>query len=99
MKVLSEIKVKKLVSGMGDYAKGTACIISAANAVWRFKHGMPIGQATDTIECVCSVIRAFCIRINDANFWVSDAQRTEVLSEYIEKILDTKASIGGTPHF
>ena len=83
----------KLIAGVGKYADGTACIMSAAVALYRFKKGEPLGEATDQLDCACRVIREFCIKINDAGFWISDEQRTEVLSPYIERLLDTAGSL------
>ena len=92
MTILQQLHLSRLVRGVGDYAEGTACLVSAAVALWRFRHGAPLGVATSELDCICPVIRSFCITINDAPFWENDQQRTKVLGEYVHQILNTKAS-------
>ena len=79
-----------LIGGVGDYDEKRACIMSACVAKWRLEHGEPLGDATDDLECVCPVVRRFAIRVNDAKWWKDDAERTEVLMPFVDKILNTK---------
>ena len=55
----------KFVTGAGNPAQGTACAMSAAVALWRVEHGEDIGDATDSLYCVCLVIRKLVVRRND----------------------------------
>ena len=79
----------KLVQGVGNYSEGTACIMSAAVAYKRILDGVDIGEATDELDCVCPVIRAFLIRINDNAIWSDDLHRTNVLLPLIPRIVGT----------
>ena len=80
----------KLVQGVGNYSEGTACIMSAAVAYKRILAGVDIGEATDELHCVCPVIRAFLIRINDSAVWSNDLHRTNVLLPLIPRIVGTR---------
>ena len=79
----------KLVKGVGKYSEGTACIMSAAVAYKRVLDGVDIGKATDKLDCVCPVIRAFLIRVNDSAIWSDDLHRTNVLLPLIPRIVGT----------
>src|SRR5215510_6261439 len=79
-----------LISGVGNYQKGTACIVSAAVAQWRLEHGKPLGEATDEMDCIDPAIRRLAIRINDASWWKDDAERTAVLSPFIPLLAGTR---------
>jgi len=79
-----------LVSGIGNYAKGTACIMSAAVAYDRMNRGEPIGTATDELECVCPTIRNWMIQANIVRWWRSNKERTAILTPYVPKIIGTK---------
>ena len=79
----------KLVKGVGKYSEGTSCIMSAAVAYKRVLDGMDIGEATDKLDCVCPVIRAFLIRVNDSAIWSDDLHRTNVLLPLIPRIVGT----------
>ena len=84
-----DINELTFVSGIGDYSENKACIMSAAVAKWRMDHGEDLGNATDELSCVCPVIRAFAIRVNDAKWWKDDAERTVVLRPFVDKIIGT----------
>jgi hypothetical protein len=79
-----------LVSGVGNYSEHKACVMSAAVACYRMSRGEPIGKATDDMECCCSVLRAFLIRLNDSNLWRGDSHRTEVLMPFVSRLAGTK---------
>lgn len=87
-----EIEKFTFVKGEGNFSEKTACIISACVAKWRMEHGEPLGTATDEIKCVCPVIRRYAIRINDSALFATDAERTEMLMPFVDKLLDTKGS-------
>lgn len=80
----------KLIRGMGDYAFGRVCVMAAAVAKYRLDNGLPLGEATDELNCVCPTIRAFLIPFNDGLIWDSSNHRTEVLMPYVDKIIDTR---------
>lgn len=77
------------VAGVGDYAAKRACIMSAAVAMWRMDRGEDLGTATDELDCVCPVVRAFAIRVNDTAWWNNNTERTEVLRPFVDKIIGT----------
>jgi len=87
---LDLIKEFTFIAGKGDYNAKQACIMSAAVAKWRVEHGEPLGSATDCLDCVCPVVRRLAISINDRSWWKDDAERTDVLLPFVDKILDTK---------
>jgi len=78
-----------LVSGVGDYSKGKACVVSAAVALWRYQRGEDLNGATDQLDCIDPAVRSLAIRINDANWWQSNTERTEVLSPFIARLAGT----------
>lgn len=42
------------------------------------------------IDYVCPNVRLLMIKINDTDWWTDDADRTHVLMQYVDKILNTK---------
>lgn len=87
---LQEMPSFKLVSGVGNYDDGKACVMSAAVACYRLSRGKPMGEATDQMECCCRVIRSFLIRLNDSSLWRNDDHRTEVLMPFVSRLAGTK---------
>jgi hypothetical protein len=79
----------KLIAGVGDYEQGTACVMSAAVALWRLKRGEDMGDATDQLDCCCPVIRRLCIARNDG-FWKSDKDRTAWGMALIPRLIDSR---------
>jgi hypothetical protein len=59
----------KLVAGVGSIADKTACIMSAASIL----AGEPF---SDSVSCVCPVVREFSIRLNDS---LPDSERQKLL--------------------
>jgi hypothetical protein len=87
---LLELPKFKLVSGIGNYDNGEACVMSAAVACYRLSKGESMGEATDEMECCCPVIRAFLISLNDSRLWADDANRTDVLMPFVSRLAGTK---------
>jgi hypothetical protein len=55
-----------LTGSVGDYGHKQACTMSAAVALTRVRRGVDMNGATDSLECVCPVIRKLVIARNDA---------------------------------
>jgi hypothetical protein len=79
--------LKKLIGGAGDRDDGTACLVTAA--AWIAGEDASVGDAPPG---VCPVIRRIGIRTNDAGWWDSDEERTEVLLPLAAKIVGTRGS-------
>jgi hypothetical protein len=79
-----------LVKGVGDYANKKACVVSAAVAYWRLSNGIPLGTATDDLDCICPVVQSFMRRLNDSACWDSEGHRTSALMPFVPRILNTR---------
>jgi chemosensory pili system protein ChpA (sensor histidine kinase/response regulator) len=75
----------RFISGVGDIAEKTACIMSAVAWI----AGEPWGDAP---ACACPVLRRLSIRLNDTDWWESDEERTAALMPLAEKLVGTKAA-------
>jgi len=85
-----------LVKGNGSYKQGTACVMSAAVAKYRLSKGESLGSATDELECACPVIRAILIGVNDDPSWKSSEERTELLTPWTDKVIDSRVDLALT---
>jgi hypothetical protein len=79
-----------LVEGTGNYLEGTACVLSAARAKWLLSQGLPLGEASDRLECACPLLRKILVEVNDADWWNSDEERTSVLTPWIDILIDSR---------
>ena len=80
-----------MCSGVGD-GKTTACVMAQAATIDALRKGLTLDKPTDEMECACPVLRRMAIRANDANWWASDAERTEHLRPLIPLLLDSRVS-------
>ena len=87
---LNLLKRFHMGNGLGDYEQGNACVMACAVALWRFRHGEELGEATDELDCVCPVLRRLAIRLNDGVWWpAGEAERTAVLIPMVPRLLGT----------
>jgi hypothetical protein len=78
-----------MCSGVGD-GKTTACVMAQAATIDALRKGLTLYEPTDNMDCACPVLRRLAIRANDANWWASDAERTEHLRPLIPLLLDSR---------
>jgi hypothetical protein len=64
-----------VVSGIGDYDKHKACVMSLAVARERIRRGEPIGEATDDWPGFCPVLRSLLTWRNDRPGWPTRQSR------------------------
>src|SRR5688572_24705410 len=86
---LSFLDSWQLVAGVGDYGEKRACVMSAAVAAVRVAQGVDMNGATDTLECVCQVVRRLMIARNDAT--EDSAKRKTWALSMIPRIVGTNA--------
>ena len=80
-----------MCSGVGDGIT-TACVMAQAATIDALRKGKTLDKPTDEMECACPVLRRMAIRANDANWWKSNEERTELLRPLIPLLLDSRAS-------
>src|SRR5690606_30880836 len=73
---------------VGDYSRKQACTMSAAVALTRVRRGEDMNGATDSLECVCPVIRKLVISRNDLTP-VEDGQLKSWATSMIPQIVGT----------
>jgi hypothetical protein len=83
-----KLLIPKIVTGVGNYADGEACVMSEIVAMEREANGVPLNGASDKPSCVCPVIRQLAIRVNDAI--KDDAEREKWALEMIPKMIGTR---------
>lgn len=88
LKLPPEIRHLRLIHGVGDFSKGEACVMSAAVAMYRVEHGVPLGTATDSLGCICPILRSLVIIRNDRP-WTSDEARTAWGLALVPQLLNT----------
>ena len=72
-----------LISGVGDREAKELCVMSLTALIANEPHG-------DHPVCACPVLTAVAISVNDANWWDSDAERTEVLKPLAQAMVGTR---------
>lgn len=72
-----------LISGVGDLEDSKLCVMSLTALIAGEPHG-------DHPVCACPVLTEVAIRVNDANWWDSDAERTEVLKPLSAALVGTR---------
>jgi hypothetical protein len=72
-----------LISGVGDREAKELCVMSLTALIANEPHG-------DHPVCACPVLTAVAIRVNDANWWESDAERTEALKPLAQAMVGTR---------
>ena len=73
----------KLISGVGKRAAKELCVMSLTALIAGEPHGAhPV--------CACPVLTEVAILVNDANWWDSDAERTEVLKPLSLALVGTR---------
>jgi hypothetical protein len=72
-----------LVAGAGNATKKRACIMSAVSWI----AGEPW---SDHPACASPVLTSFAIRLNDSDWWRSDAERTSVLAPLAARLVGTR---------
>lgn len=93
LRILKLIPDLTIVQGVGDYAEHTACVMSAVVAEDRLRRGEPLGEATDSVACVCPVVRALVIQRNDAGgVYDSDDARTEWALGMVPRLLNSRVN-------
>jgi hypothetical protein len=78
------VTVRELISGVGN-GKTTACVMSLASVLAN-------EPFSDRPSCVCPIIRKLCIRLNDADWWEGDAERTRKLWPLARRVLGSRST-------
>lgn len=83
--------------GVGD-GTTTACVNSLAYLQWAEQCGIDretaMADFTDTVECICPVVRRLSIRINDRRaYWPDAAEATAWMHATAPKLLGTNGSV------
>lgn len=74
-----------LIDCEGD-GKTTACVVSLASLLAN-------ESFSDSPSCVCPIIRALSIALNDGPWWDSDSERTRKLYPLAKRIVNTSSTV------
>lgn len=89
---LEKLAGLSMCSGLGN-GKDSACIMAQVAIADAIENDKPWPTPSDRPDCVCPVIRSYCIRINDSlRLWANNADRKDVLAPLIPFLMGTRSS-------
>jgi hypothetical protein len=75
----------KLIAGIGSREDDELCVMSLVALIAGEKH-------TDRPVCACPVLTPAAIVLNDTDWWLSDAERTNVLTPLAAELVGTRST-------
>jgi len=66
------------------------CVVAAAAALRSFQRTGKLGSPTSHVPCVCPMLRAILIYVNDGPWWRNQDDRTETLGPWVSGMFGTR---------